>query len=45
MRSWLKALSNCDLLLAIVGPRWMELLEAKSANHERDYVRRKSPRH
>jgi hypothetical protein len=33
-----KALTACDVLLAIIGPRWMELLKAKSANGERDYV-------
>src|SRR5215468_12226322 len=34
-----KALDACDVLLAIIGPRWMELLKAKAASGERDYVR------
>jgi tetratricopeptide (TPR) repeat protein len=34
-----KALLDCDVLVAIMGPRWMDLLRAKSANAERDYVR------
>jgi hypothetical protein len=34
-----KALANCDVLLAIIGPRWMELLTTKAASRERDYVR------
>src|SRR5215470_16720232 len=34
-----KALAACDVLIAIIGPRWMELLKAKSASGERDYVR------
>src|SRR5437764_6777860 len=32
-----KALSQCDVLIAILGPRWMELLSR--ANGERDFVR------
>jgi formylglycine-generating enzyme required for sulfatase activity len=34
-----KALAACDVLIAIIGPRWMELLKAKSVSGERDYVR------
>jgi hypothetical protein len=38
-RELAKALADCDVLIAIIGPRWMELLKAKSASGERDYVR------
>jgi hypothetical protein len=34
-----KAVSVCDVFIAVIGSRWMELLEAKSANGERDYVK------
>src|SRR5262245_33119295 len=34
-----KALEACDVLIAIIGPRWMELLKAKATSGERDYVR------
>ena len=34
-----KALDACDVLIAIIGPRWMELLAARTAAGERDYVR------
>jgi hypothetical protein len=34
-----KALASCDVFLAIIGPRWMDLLAAKTASGERDYVR------
>jgi hypothetical protein len=34
-----KALAACDVLVAIIGPRWMGLLKTKSASGERDYVR------
>lgn len=34
-----KALARCDLLLAVIGPRWLELLAARAASGERDYVR------
>lgn len=34
-----KALDNCDMLIAIIGPRWMELLRARQVSGERDYVR------
>jgi TIR domain len=33
------ALSLCDVLIVIMGPRWLELLKAKSSSGERDYVR------
>ena len=33
-----KALAACDVFLAIIGNRWLELLKAKSASGERDYV-------
>ena len=34
-----RALAACDVLIAIIGPRWMELLKIKSASGQRDYVR------
>ncbi|MFM1815240.1 MAG: hypothetical protein RLZ98_1935, partial [Pseudomonadota bacterium] len=34
-----KALSQCDVLIAIIGPRWMDLLTERAAAGERDYVR------
>ena len=34
-----KALSACDILIAIIGPRWMGLLSERAASGERDYVR------
>jgi hypothetical protein len=34
-----KSLSVSDVLIAILGQRWMEVLKAKSASGERDYVR------
>ena len=33
------ALSACDVFIAIIGARWMDLLRAKAAHGERDYVR------
>jgi TRAP-type mannitol/chloroaromatic compound transport system substrate-binding protein len=33
-----KALAQCDVLLAVIGPRWMEILKARMASGERDYV-------
>ena len=33
------ALSQCKVFLAIIGPRWMELLEKRERDGERDYVR------
>ncbi len=34
-----KALKECDVLVAILGTRWMDVLAAKTAGNERDYVR------
>ena len=34
-----KALAACDVFLAIIGQRWMDLLKAKASGGERDYVR------
>jgi hypothetical protein len=34
-----KALASCDVFLAVIGPRWMEQLAARTASGERDYVR------
>src|SRR5215813_5369250 len=34
-----KALADCDVFLAVIGPRWMELLKSKSSSGDRDYVR------
>ncbi len=34
-----RALSECDVLIAVMGARWVELLEAKGGEGERDYVR------
>src|SRR5262245_59897038 len=34
-----KALARCDVLVAVIGSRWMELLTAKGSDGERDYVR------
>lgn len=34
-----KALAACDVFLAVIGPRWMDLLRAKAASGDRDYVR------
>lgn len=33
------ALSQCKVFLAIIGPRWMELLEKREREGEHDYVR------
>jgi len=33
------ALDQCAVLIAVVGPRWMELLHARMQSGERDYVR------
>ncbi len=33
-----KALAACDVFIAIIGVRWMDLLTAKAASSERDYV-------
>ena len=34
-----KALDACDVLIAVIGPRWMDLLTTRTASGERDYVR------
>lgn len=34
-----KALTQCDVLVAVIGPRWMEALAARRETGERDYVR------
>lgn len=34
-----KALAQCDVLIAVIGPRWLDLLNARIASGERDYVR------
>ena len=34
-----KALADCDVLIAVIGPRWMEGLAEKQKGDERDYVR------
>ena len=34
-----KALAQCDVLIAVMGPRWMDLLTARTQSDERDYVR------
>src|SRR5262245_11843734 len=34
-----KALAACDVFLAIIGPRWMDLLKTKASGGDRDYVR------
>jgi TIR domain len=34
-----KALAACDMLIAVIGQRWMDLLKAKISSGERDYVR------
>ena len=34
-----KALTACDVLVAIIGPRWLELLKARIVSEERDYIR------
>jgi hypothetical protein len=34
-----KALTACDVLIAVIGRRWMDLLKAKTTSGERDYVR------
>ena len=34
-----KALAQCDVLVAVVGARWMELLKARRTGGEFDYVR------
>src|SRR5437763_5007095 len=34
-----KALAECDVLVAVIGPRWMDLLADRARSGERDYVR------
>jgi len=34
-----KALEQCDVFLAVMGPRWMRFLDERRAGGERDYVR------
>jgi len=34
-----KALDSCDIFLAVIGPQWLEILNARKAQEERDYVR------
>ena len=34
-----KALDECDMLIVIIGPHWLQLLHARSEIGERDYVR------
>jgi formylglycine-generating enzyme required for sulfatase activity len=34
-----KTLEACDVLIAVIGQRWMDLLKAKITSDERDYVR------
>jgi TIR domain len=34
-----KALDACNVLIAVIGPRWMDLLRAKMSSGELDYVR------
>jgi formylglycine-generating enzyme required for sulfatase activity len=33
-----KALAGTDVFLAVIGPRWMDILRARQASGERDYV-------
>src|SRR5262245_25598620 len=35
-----KALGACDVLIAILGSRWMDLLKANEGSGEPDYVRK-----
>ncbi len=39
-----KALAECQVLIAVMGPRWMELLTARAQSGERDYVREENRR-
>src|SRR5262245_52014492 len=34
-----RALGQTDVFLAVIGPRWLELLAKRHASGERDYVR------
>lgn len=33
-----KALAQCNVLIAVIGPRWMELLSDRARSRERDFV-------
>ena len=33
-----KALDSCDVFLAVIGPQWLEILNARHEQDERDYV-------
>jgi hypothetical protein len=33
-----KAVTQCDVLLAVIGPRWLELLSARQYTEDRDFV-------
>jgi len=34
-----RALDACDVFVAVIGPRWMDLLRQRHVDHEYDYVR------
>jgi hypothetical protein len=34
-----KALDACDVFVAVIGPRWMDLLQQRYVDREYDYVR------
>ena len=34
-----KALDQCSVLIAVIGPRWMDLLRSRVEGSDRDYVR------
>jgi hypothetical protein len=34
-----KAMTECDVLLAVIGPRWLALQEERAGSAERDFVR------
>lgn len=34
-----KALATCDVLIAVIGPRWLDLLRERAGSGVRDYVR------
>jgi formylglycine-generating enzyme required for sulfatase activity len=34
-----RALGECDVFIAVIGPRWVELLRSRAKGDERDYVR------
>ena len=38
-RELAKALNDCEVLVAVIGRHWMELLRTKTDGGERDYVR------